>query len=641
MEPLFSVALSGKLVNERIMLMRGGHSVCQDTNAPAYRSRGVWYGITSSRRLLNKMLVFSTVFSIVATPYVAKKASPLDTLNPRDFYLDQLLKGVSPALKSFKEETGRFVRDGWTVDHQELIYPLAYLYSFKDPKNSFFGDKTLLNAALKGGDAICDAQYEDGTVEFLKSDGSSWGRIYPHETLLAWLETYDLLKELIEGERKTRWERGLQKMADGVYQQILGKRNQRLYSGVFRDEDVDWGWGEFEVNHFSTWDGLNVYRAGQIFNRSEWQQTGQRMIHSALETLDPLGYWPEFGSPSTSVNLEYLQAVGLYYEHSGDLAVIPYLERAVDFQIKYVYPEGSVIETLDGRCRYNSEVLSKAHFTFSQFAEGRRFARFLVNSMLKRGTTWPLSTNALVNFVYFHDGIDEPLALEKTSYLAKSENKALVRRKSPWFYCLSGFTAAPSKNRWSLDRQNFVSVWNEQVGLIISGGSSKTQPEWSNFVFYSGGRPVYIPSSGIVREKSPRDAVTLTYEGKKASIEISEKSKKELQIKSIVEAQGSPVTGQLLLYLKSGNTLRTATGKVYSLSEKPLEVPAENSGGWIEYEGWRITLPPRSQVIFPSYPFFPQDRQSRTPLSEARGLLIYPLDEAVPSATFTITVMKP
>ncbi len=623
------------------MLTRCSNSVRQGNNSLASQSEAVCCRISLSRRLVIEALALSAAFTIVATPCVAKKASPLDNLNPRDFYLDQLLKGVPPALKTFKEDTGRFAWDSWTVDHQELIYPLAYLYTFKDPKNSFFGNKTLLNAALKGGDAICDAQYEDGTVEFLKSDGSSWGRIYPHVTLLAWLETYDLLKELIEGNRKTRWEHGLQKMVDGVYQQILGKRNQRLYSGIFRDEDVDWAWGDFEVNHFSTWDGLNVYRAGQIFNRSEWQQTGQRMIHSALETLDPLGYWPEFGGPSTSTNLEYLQAVGLYYEHSGDLAVIPYLERAVDFQVKYVYPEGSVIETLDGRSRYNSEVLSKAHFTFSQFAEGRRFARFLVHSMLKRGVTWPLSTNALVNFVYFHDGIDEPLPLEKASYLVKSENKALVRRKSPWFYCLSGFTAAPSKNRWSLDRQNVVSVWNEQVGLIISGGSSKTQPEWSNFVFTRGGHPVYIPSNGIVREKNPRDAVTLTYEGRRASIEVSEKSKKELQIKSIVEDGGSPVTGQLLLYLKSGNTLRTATGKVYSLNEKPLEVAAENSGGWIEYEGWRITLPPRSKMIFPSYPFYPHDRQSRTPLSEARGLLTYPLDEAVPTATFTITVMKP
>jgi hypothetical protein len=144
-----------------------------------------------------------------------------------------------------------------------------------------------------------------------------------------------------------------------------------------------------------------------------------------------------------------------------------------------------------------------------------------------------------------------------------------------------------------------------------------------------------------VREKNPRDAVTLSYEDKRASIEVSEKSKKELQIKTILEDPGSSATGQLVLYFKSGNTFKTATGNVYSLSEKPVEVSAENSGGWIEYNGWRITLAPRSKIFFPSYPFYPQERQSRAPLSEARGLLSYPLDAAVPSATFTITVLKP
>ena len=624
------------------MRLSGHEGASHGARFPRQGSERSWQLSLSSRRAFGRAVIWSAIWlSAASSQDFAKKDNRLDNLNPKEFYLDQLVKGVSPTLKSFIEESGRFSQNGWTVESQQAIYPLAYLYHLKDAKNPFLGDKAVLNAALKGGDAICDAQYEDGTVEFVMSDGSSWGRVYPHETLFAWLETYDLLKEQVEGERKARWERGLQKMAEGVYQQIQGKPNKRLYSGIFRDEDVDWGWGNFEVNYLSTWDGLNVYRAGQIFNRSAWQQTGQRMVHSALETLDPLGYWPEFGGPSPRYNVEYLQAVGLYYEHSGDLAVIPYLERAVDFQIKYVYPNGSVIETLDGRSRYDPEVLMKAHFTFSQFAEGRRFTRFLVDALLKRGVTLPLSSSLLANFAYYHDGVDEPIPHEKGSYWVGSENKALVRRKSPWFYCLSGFTAVPSKNRWGLDRQNFVSVWNEQVGLIISGANSKAQPEWSNFVFPSAGRLSYIPSNGVVRQKNPRDAVTLSYEDKKVSIEVSEKSKKELQIKTRLEDSGTSATGQLVLYFKSGTTFKSAAGSVFSLSEKPVEVSAESSAGWIEYNGWRITMPPRSKVVFPSYPFSPQERQSRAPLSEARGLLSYPLDTAVPSATFTITVMKP
>jgi len=592
-------------------------------------------------RLFCGLLVLWATCLPIAAFSTAKRGDSIDNVSPKEFYLDQLIRGVAPAMKSFLEDTGRFVQGGWCVDNQEVIYPLAYLFTLQDGRNPYAGDKKLLNAALKGGDAICEAQYEDGTVEFLKNDGSNWGRIYLHQTLNAWLEAYVLLQEQIDQGRKSRWERGIHKMVEGVYQQILGNRNQRLYSGIFHDEDVTWGWGNFEVNHLSTWDGLNVYRAGQIFQHNEWQQTGQRMVHSALESLDPLGYWPEFGGPSTTYNLDYLQAVGLYYEHSGDLAAIPYLERALDFQIKTVYPEGCLIETFDGRSRYTPGILTAAHFTFSQLPEGRRFVKFLVSQMNNKGIALPLSSDLLRNLLYYHEGVDEKIPLEKSSYVYSLGNKMLVRRKAPWFYCLSGFTAAPTKNRWGLDRQNFVSVWNDQVGLIVSGGNSKAQPEWSNFVFPASGRPTYIPSNGTVREKNPRDAVILTYEDKRASIEVSPKSKKELQLKAHLENLGSSATGQLVLYLRAGSTFKTATGEVFSLSDKPVEVSAENSGGWIEYDGWRITLPHRSRVSFPSYPFAPQNRQAKAALSEARGLLFYPLDSTTPSATFTITVMKP
>jgi len=592
-------------------------------------------------RLFCGLLVLWATCLPIAAFSTAKRGDSIDNVSPKEFYLDQLIRGVAPAMKSFLEDTGRFVQGGWCVDNQEVIYPLAYLFTLQDGRNPYAGDKKLLNAALKGGDAICEAQYEDGTVEFLKNDGSNWGRIYLHQTLNAWLEAYVLLQEQIDQGRKSRWERGIHKMVEGVYQQILGNRNQRLYSVIFHDEDVTWGWGNFEVNHLSTWDGLNVYRAGQIFQHNEWQQTGQRMVHSALESLDPLGYWPEFGGPSTTYNLDYLQAVGLYYEHSGDLAAIPYLERALDFQIKTVYPEGCLIETFDGRSRYTPGILTAAHFTFSQLPEGRRFVKFLVSQMNNKGIALPLSSDLLRNLLYYHEGVDEKIPLEKSSYVYSLGNKMLVRRKAPWFYCLSGFTAAPTKNRWGLDRQNFVSVWNDQVGLIVSGGNSKAQPEWSNFVFPASGRPTYIPSNGTVREKNPRDAVILTYEDKRASIEVSPKSKKELQLKAHLENLGSSATGQLVLYLRAGSTFKTATGEVFSLSDKPVEVSAENSGGWIEYDGWRITLPHRSRVSFPSYPFAPQNRQAKAALSEARGLLFYPLDSTTPSATFTITVMKP
>ena len=601
-------------------------------------------GFISFRRLLqrgiyfwgSRLIILAFVLNEALTA-AAKDEINLDKVSPKAYYLDQLVKGVPAVMKSFVEETGRFALAGWIPEYQEVIYPLAYLATSKEPQTSYTGDMQLINAAMKGGDALRDSQYEDGTVEFLKQNGSSWGRIYPHKLLTAWLETYALLKDRLDPDRRSRWEKGLNLMVEGTHQQILGKRNPRLFSGIFRNDEVVWGWGNFEVNSLSIWDGLNVFRAGQIFARKEWEQNGQRMIHSALETLDPASFfWPEFGGPSPSQQIEYLQAIGLYYEHSGDLAVVPYMERGLEFQIKYVYPDGSLVETLDGRARYSSDPPAAAHFVFSQLEEGRRFAKFLVAQLTRRGTILPLSSSLLLNLRYYHEGDEAKLPIEKKSYNLSSGAKAAVRRKAPWFYALSGFTAPTTRNRWGLDRQNFVSVWHEGVGLIIGSGNSKGQSEWSNFIFPRSGRLAYIPSGGEVRENQ----LVLSYEDKKASLEVSPGSKTELKLKAALLDPTSSATGQLLLHLKAGNTCKTAAGGVLSLSDRPIEIRAEDAGGWIEFEGWRINLPAGSKVNFPSYPFDPEARDTRAALSEARGILSYPLNSTVPKTEFTITVLK-
>ena len=400
-------------------------------------------GFISFRRLLQRgiaLRVFRLIILVFALnealTAAAKDEINLDKVSPKAYYLDQLVKGVPVVMKSFVEETGRFALAGWIPEYQEVIYPLAYLATSKEPQTPYTGDMQLINAAMKGGDALRDSQYEDGTVEFLKQDGSSWGRIYPHKLLTAWLETYALLKDRLDADRRSRWEKGLNLMVEGTHQQILGKRNPRLFSGIFRNDEVVWGWGNFEVNSLSIWDGLNVFRAGQIFDRKEWQQNGQRMIHSALETLDPASFfWPEFGGPSPSQQIEYLQAIGLYYEHSGDLAVVPYMERGLEFQIKYVYPDGSLVETLDGRARYSSDPPAAAHFVFSQLEEGRRFAKFLVAQLTRRGTVLPLSSSLLRNLRYYHEGDEAKLPIEKKSYNLNSGRQSHSPAESPLVLC--------------------------------------------------------------------------------------------------------------------------------------------------------------------------------------------------------------
>jgi len=294
------------------------------------------------------------------------------------------------------------------------------------------------------------------------------------------------------------------------------------------------------------------------------------------------------------------------------------------------------VETVDARSRYQTDIVSGGHFAFSQMEEGRRLTKFLISRMQKRGVALPMSSDLLRNFRYYHEGDEARLPIEKKSYASGTGNKATIRRKAPWFYCLSGFTAPVTKNRWALDRQNFASIWHDQVGLIVGGGNSKAQAEWSSFIFSRSGKLSYVPSSGEVRE----DELVLTYEDRKASLSISPESKSELKIKASLLDAASSATGQLLLHLKAGNTCKTAAGGVFSLSEKTLDIRAEDAGGWIEFEGWRITLPPGAKIVFPVYPFEPDDRNGKASLQEGRGVLSFPLNSSAPSTTLLITVLR-
>jgi len=299
------------------------------------------------------------------------------------------------------------------------------------------------------------------------------------------------------------------------------------------------------------------------------------------------------------------------------------------------------VETLDGCSRFIPGVQPTAHFGFSQFPEGRRFARYLAVQASSSERGWALSSRLVRDFRYYHEGKEEGILQEKKSYVDSGGNKVLVRRRTPWMYCLSAFTAVPAKTRWALDRQNFVSVWHDQAGLIITGGSSKRQPDWSNFVFSRAGRPLYLPSGGEVKIKGSQDQLFLDYEGKRAILELEAHSKQELRLRAFIEAADQPVTGHLILNLRQGSTVKSSSGALFSLTDKPIEILAEGSESWIESDGWRLTLPAGSHVSFPSFPYYPEDRQLRTPLDEARASLTYLLNPSSPGVTFTIRILRP
>ncbi len=545
-------------------------------------------------------------------------------MDVRRAYLRILTQDVERNLERFDERTGRFLTDGgWAVTNQDVVYPLALLYLTDDVGNPYYRDERILRYVLRGADAWRDFQYPDGRVEFVKVDGSKWGPTYMPWSMYHWLETYALLQNLLDPQRRARWEDGL----------ILA------YTGIA---------GELEkaaVHNIPTWNGMALYRAGQVFERPAWQDQGREVIYRAVQAQTPQGYWREHHGPTTTYNFVYVHAIGLYHIFSGDEGVLPCLERATEFHIRYTYPDGRAVETIDGRVKYHDRVPDTAQVAFRLFPRGRRYVRLLVENMLRRREEQPgphvsyvvtpggkrivnidygLSPRLASAYAHYRVGPEEPIPQDRPEYHIHDEGHAIIRRSRGWFYCLSGIVTPPVDNRWGQDRQNFISVWHERTGLIVGGGNSKGQPEWSTFVIGEGSNAVYLPSAAALHPGDADDVVTLTYADRPCSVKASVVDQDRIEVR-LHGAPAGGARGQLLFKLHPGEALQTGAGGEFVLGSERLALSAERAGGWVSHHGWRLHMPSESTFTWPVLPFNPYAKDGAAPLDEGVAVLSVPL----------------
>jgi hypothetical protein len=549
-------------------------------------------------------------------------------MDPRQTYLRFLAEDIEQNLERFDERTGCFLTgDGWAVTNQDLVYPLALLFKTKSPNNPYHGETRLLEYALRGADAWRDFQYPDGKVEFVKVDGSKWGPIYMPWSMYHWLETYALLADLLDAPRKARWEEGLRLAYEGIAAELETAR----------------------VHNIPTWNGMALYRAGQILDRPTWQERGRATIDRAVTEQTPQGYWREHHGPTTSYNLVYTHAIGLYHFFSGDESALPCLRRATDFAIRYSYPDGRVVETIDGRVKYHDRVSDLGHATLSLFPDGRRYVRLLVEQMgalrqtrsrphisyVKRSGSlriasaeYGLSARLASAYQHYQPGPESPIPEDERPYRFHDPDHALFCRKHGWFTCLSGVVTPVVDSRWGQDRQNYVSVWHERTGLIVGGGNSKNQPEWSTCSVGEGEELVYLPSAAALHQGAKTDAVSLTYAGVVCTLEIEVLSERRLQIGMAIESPASvsaPAKGHLVFRLRQGGELRTSAGERFTVGETRIEVNGGAAGTWVAHNGWQVYLPEGSQFLWPVLPFNPYAADDAAPLEDAAAILTVPL----------------
>jgi hypothetical protein len=525
--------------------------------------------------------------------------------------LNDLVAQIPEILKSQNPHTGRFGAGIWVVIDQNVLLPLGAAWSFRDKANRYYHSPQVLEAIMKGGDALIDAQDQNGQWLFNKKDGSTWGQIYQPWTYTRWLRAFQMIREAMPADRRARWEKAL----------LLG------YHGISKEErDND---RTSNLHNIPAHHAMGLYFACKIFSRPEWCSQGAAFLHRIADSQAPDGYWSEHVGPVVLYGTVYVEALGTYLAASKtDEGIRATLRRAAVFHAHFTYPDGTDVETVDERNPYYGKVrVPNVGFTFSP--EGRAY---LMRQMKLLKGLIPADDAASL-LLYGEDGEVVDCAAGDFDYTLPS-GKAEVVRRAPWFLVLSAFTAPVLQKRWVQDRQNFVSVFHDGAGLILGGGNTKLQPAWSNFTAGNADLlrlkpgdedPNFLPPPGI---QHVPDNARLVHDGQTIGVELNYGADRAQVALKIVDARH-------LAYVSSGDaalsghvTILPHLGQAIQSSQ--ATVPALGQAfdwrtvRWLEHAGTHIAITEPARVRWPLLPHDPYKKDGHGDLDQGRIVIDLP-----------------
>ncbi len=117
---------------------------------------------------------------------------------------------------------------------------------------------------------------------------------------------------------------------------------------------------------------MGLYFAGLAFERQAWLDQAIAFGRQVAETQSEHGWWPEHEGPVVSYNFVYVDALGTLFTESQDDRLLEALDRAARFHAAFAYPDGSVVETVDGRNWYHPTI-RPGNPGFSHTPHGRGF----------------------------------------------------------------------------------------------------------------------------------------------------------------------------------------------------------------------------------------------------------------------------
>ena len=498
---------------------------------------------------------------------------------------------------------------GWKHFGYSILAP-AVLFARRDPANAHYHDAKMLALAVRIGDLLASENEKGKFALRLDSDWDTY----------TWLEAYRLLDTELGSERRDRWKRAILEnitpLAADAAERVDFPWYQSPYIGT-------------SPNHYAQWAEL-LFLAGRVFDKPEWTSLGSTILHRFAVDQAPDGYWGEHSGAGPTIGYDHLtlSAVAVFAEFSQDPTVLEALRRSTDFHMHFTYPDGGPVELVNNRNRYWGG-RSWAHFAFTHFPDGRRYAEFLAQffdpDKLSMEDLGRLSQDAL----YFHAGESAPIPQDQERYVYRMSIPAGIRKSGAWVVSLSGIVETQAvNNQYYLDRQANLSVFHSKLGLIVSGANSKLQPELATFREKLGDAVYSMPLSSRLEMTDAQDRLSLAYNTFFSTLQIEPASEQRLKFHFVINGKGAPPAeafATLQLVLKAGEVLETGAGRTLTLGTERVELGPEAIGGWIRHHGWTLAVDPTARITWPVYPYNPYANALETSLEHAVGTLSIPL----------------
>lgn len=408
-------------------------------------------------------------------------------------------------VSALQQANGQFLDDrvGYSTYGQYVGYYFAWLSTYAHPDNPYYRDAQTLERAVRGWDYYASTVLPTGKVPIITYDRywsdtiDEWGFFY-------WLETIELITDELEPETRRFWTQCLHCIGEALVLHVQETAASEAFAEGLATHNAH--------NHF-VWSVLAMYRYGRFCNDEAICSEARTIMERILDAQLECGTWLEGGTAVVGYGSVTSCAVSLFELADDNAAARAAIARNFSYVRATTFPNMQANDCIDGRVGFGQRPFAYTAPTFYRYREGcaylTRWIDLQAAPSLEDGRGLERKLQGVAVITGIAAALDDELPADYETILRNDEAitqwpelQARIERRDGWTVAYCGLASTTQESRWRMQRQNLVSVFHQATGLLVGGGHSVAQPEFSCFNIISNGRAVYLHDMAELRDDS-------------------------------------------------------------------------------------------------------------------------------------------